>query len=176
MKTLNINKALKRLSNLRDSFRNTIETEFEPVAKDCLTCEVKGSCCTDAHFVNVHITRLEANAIGEALENLDPDVRKRVISRNRTAVSSLGKEAVSSGFSVKFSCPLFEPGVGCLVHSTAKPLPCINHACYERESDLPPSELLSEAEEKISRLNDRVFRKNWNWLPIPIWIERILKS
>ena len=174
MKTLNQNKGLVELANLRENFRNRIESDFEPAAKDCLTCDVKGSCCTDAHFVNVHISRLEAVAIGEAIAGLDQRLRMRVLTRNSESLAAMNRQSDSKTFEKSYSCPLFEKGIGCLVHQTAKPFPCINHACYENESDLPPSELLVAAEKKISRLNERVYRKNWNWLPIPEWIEKIV--
>ena len=39
-----------------------------------------------------------------------------------------------------------------LVHAEAKPLPCIHHACYENEKDLPPDELLAEHEGLVNRI------------------------
>jgi len=174
MKTVNQNKGLERLGEIRETFRKQIETDYEPAAKNCLTCEVQGSCCTDAHFVNVHISRLEAVAISRVIEDLDEELREKVIRRNEEAVGSLATDDGSIDFEKSYSCPLFEPGIGCLVHKTAKPLPCINHACYENESDLPPSEILTESELRITRLNDRVYRKGWNWLPIPQWLQRVL--
>ena len=66
--------------------------------------------------------------------------------------------------------------MGCVVHKRGKPAPCINHACYESESDLPPDRLLEEAEKEVSRLNDRVYGNAWNWLPIPVWLEKVLNK
>ena len=168
MKTLSQNKAVVKLSVLRESFRRTIESGYETEAKNCITCEVQGSCCEDAHFVNVHISRLEAVAIHQVIGAMDPDFRARVIDRNRKTLKSLRK-----GFSDTYSCPLFENGIGCLVHDVAKPLPCINHACYENPSDLPPDRVLDEAEQEVNRLNDAVYKSAWNWMPIPEWIKRM---
>ena len=69
-----------------------------------------------------------------------------------------------------YACPLFEKGVGCLVHNSAKPLPCIAHACYEREADLPPDELLTEREIKIAELNRKVYGRAEPPVPIPVAI------
>lgn len=168
MKTLDQNKAILELAKLRESFRNLIESEYESNAKDCLTCDVQGSCCTDAHFVNVHISRLEGVAMSRALEELGSSIQERVIERISAEAANLGRD-----FEATYSCPLFEPGIGCLVHNTAKPLPCINHACYENESQLPPASLLDSYETKMSRLNDRVYHDNWQWLPIPIRLSRV---
>ncbi len=173
MKLLGKNKSLNLLAELRNRFRSEIDTRYEFRAKDCLTCEVKGSCCTDAHFVNIHISRLEAEAIKEAISLLDAEQRSRIAARNEKALESLERSETDGSFSNTYSCPLFEKGIGCLVHKTAKPLPCINHACYERSEDLPPSELLSQGEESIGRLNDRVYKKSWNWMPIPVWLRKV---
>ncbi len=170
MKLLSKNKALILLDEVRESFRSRIESAYETRAKSCLTCEVKGSCCTDAHFVNVHISRLEAEAVRSAISLLDADQQDRIATRNEEALESLEQSGPESSFTGTYSCPLFEKGIGCLVHTTAKPLPCINHACYERAEDLPPAPLLEEAEKRINRLNDRVYKNAWNWLPIPEWL------
>ena len=169
MKTLNQNKGIQLLADVRESFRDEIESKYEPAAKNCQMCEVQGTCCTDTHFVNVHISRLEAVAIKEAINDLEPAVLDRVIARSEEAVEFLG-----SGFSDTYSCPLFEKGSGCLIHDTAKPFPCINHACYENADDLPPSVLLEISERVIGKLNDAVYRSNWNWMPIPVWLRRVL--
>ncbi|NNE65053.1 MAG: hypothetical protein HKN33_00685 [Pyrinomonadaceae bacterium] len=171
MKTLSEKKGIKSLGKLREKFRESIENGYETAAKDCLTCEVQGSCCTDAHFVNVHISRLEAAAMLDAFNDLPADLRGRISDRVDRSVEELG-----SSFSDTYACPLFEKGIGCLVHKTAKPLPCINHACYGNESDLPPSELLESTESEISSLNNRVYRNDWNWLPIPLWLKRIARE
>ena len=164
MKTLSEKRGIALLSMLRNKFRARIAHGYEFRAKDCESCEVQGSCCTDAHFVNVRISRLDAAAINKTLKDLPVGLREKVSARNREVMAQ-------SGNSERYACPLFEPGVGCLVHETAKPLPCINHACYERKEDLPPDEILNAAEERINRLNTAVYRKEWNWKPIPEWIK-----
>ena len=134
MKTLSEESGLRILEEFRESFRSAIEKGYEHSAKDCVTCDVQGECCTDAHFVNVRISRLDAVAIEKEIESLDKNLRARVLKR--VSVTRIAESGT-------YSCPLFEKGVGCLVHENAKPLPCINHACYERPEDLPPSSLTS---------------------------------
>ena len=168
MKTRSEKEGLNAVESLRNDFREIIESTYESKAKDCLTCEVQGICCTDEHFVNVQITRLDAEAIGESLLKMSSNTYEKVISRNKTALRSLQNNPEAT-----YSCPLFEPNIGCLVHETAKPFACINHACYESPDDLPPDELLETVESKLNKLNDRVYRSNWSWLPIPLWIERL---
>ena len=70
MKRPSEKQALARLQKVKDAYRETIAGGYEHRAKSCLTCETKGACCLDAHFVNVHITRLEAAAIRGVLDNL----------------------------------------------------------------------------------------------------------
>ena len=164
MKTRSEKRGIEALSEIREEFREKISRDYEFRAKDCESCEVQGSCCTDAHFVNVKISRLDAAAIRRALTDLPEELLERVVARNRSVLEGLDS-------SESYACPLFEPGFGCLVHETAKPLPCINHACYERKEDLPPDELLTKAEEKINRLNTAVYSRDWNWKPIPEWID-----
>ena len=60
MKTLSEKQALIKLRELKNDLRANIKQNYEHRAKDCGTCETKGACCLDAHFVNVHITKLEA--------------------------------------------------------------------------------------------------------------------
>ena len=62
--------ALEHLAEVRRQFADQIRNGFEHAAKDCQTCETKGACCLDAHFVNVRITRLEAVAIVREIERL----------------------------------------------------------------------------------------------------------
>lgn len=73
-----------------------------------------------------------------------------------------------------FACPLFERGVGCLVHEKAKPLACIAHACYEKQEDLPPESLLTEREGLIEKLNLRTYGSSKPWLPIPDALRKII--
>ena len=162
MKPLSETKALSNLSEIRNEFRSEIQRGYEHHAKPCSTCETPGACCLDAHFVNVRITRLEAAAIRNELNELPVDLQAKVHSRVA--------EPLNGPSSEKYSCPLFEKGIGCLVHNTAKPLPCIAHACYERKEDLPPDALLAERQAEIERLNRRVYGRT-TLLPIPLAIQ-----
>ena len=156
MKRLSESSAIERLADIREGFRREIATRFEHRAKPCATCEAPGSCCLDEHFVNVRISRLEAAAIRSAVSELSVEVRSQVVRR-------LERIEPDSEF---YACPLYQAGVGCLVHRTAKPLPCIAHACYERKEDLPPDELLSTREIEIDDLNQRVYGRSGPPMPI----------
>lgn len=175
MKMLLPKNALKRLKDLKQRFQKIIVENYENKAKNCLTCEVQGICCTDAHFVNVHITRLESVAIQKTLEKLPIEKQKEIYQRNLDTIEKYNLSATGDTFSQKFSCPLFEKGVGCLVHKEAKPIPCISHACYENKEDLPPDELQTEQERAVERLNTQIYGNAWNWLPLPVWLEKIKK-
>ena len=172
MKPLAVSKALKKLTVVREKFRGNIVRDHEPKAKDCLTCEVQGVCCTDEHFVNIRVTTIEGEAIGRAVEALPTTLRLNVFERTRKAVGKLREARMSGNDGAGYSCPLFEPGIGCLVHSAAKPLPCINHACYESPEDLPPDELLESAEREVALLNNRVYGFGWTLEEIPLWLDR----
>ncbi len=147
---------IERLAKIREGFRDEIAARFEHRAKACSSCETPGACCLDEHFVNVRVSRLEAAAINDAVRSLDADVRSAVFSR-------LEKIDAEAEF---YACPLYQTGVGCLVHDTAKPLPCIAHACYERREDLPPDGLLSVREIEIDDLNRRVYGRSRPMMPI----------
>ncbi len=168
MKLLSESEGLRRLTLIRENFRQQIRVGYEHRAKDCLKCEVQGSCCTDAHFVNVHVSRLEAVAIGKTLESLSDAKRDAVRDRVSNAISRYDLNSEGDTFSKTFACPLFEKVTGCLVHSTAKPLPCVSHACYENSADLPPDELLAGHEIQVDDLNRRVYGSSQKWLPIPL--------
>ena len=172
MKPLSETSALSKLESIRNKFRSLIRDEYEHRARSCTTCDTPGACCLDAHFVNVRITRLEATAIRNALESLEPERREEVYSRIDGAIEKYGLDQTSDTSSENYSCPLFEREIGCLVHNTAKPLPCIAHACYERIEDLPPDELLTERENEIERLNRRVYGRS-TLLPLPVAIKQI---
>jgi hypothetical protein len=173
MKFISESEGLKRLKNLKSAYQNLIQTEYEPKAKNCLTCKVQGVCCTDAHFVNVHITRLEAIAIRETLRELSEEKQRDVYRRVEETVEKYNLGHSDDTFTQTFACPLFEKNVGCLVHKTAKPVPCIQHACYENRKDLPPDELQTANESQIERLNSKTYGKNWSWLPLPVWLQKI---
>jgi hypothetical protein len=165
--------ALAQLQRVKSSYRSFIKLNYEHAATDCRTCPVRGVCCTDAHFVNVHITRLEAVAIRETLartSRLDDAARRAVYQRAREAVRHFNLSAAGETFNQTFSCPLYEPTVGCLVHQRAKPAPCIQHACYENWEDLPPMSLQTRAEHRIEQLNREIYGAAWAWLPVPLWL------
>lgn len=165
--------ALARLQRLKARYQTSIKLNYEHRAVDCGACPTAGVCCTDAHFVNVHITRLEAVAIRETLRRtprLDEAERRRVYARARAAVERYSLRASGDTFAQTYACPLFEPQVGCLVHRRAKPAPCIQHACYENWEDLPPASLQTRAEHRVEQLNTEAYGAAWAWLPTPLWL------
>lgn len=172
MKTLSQTNAIKKLKNLKAVYKIRISDGFEHRAKDCLTCETKGACCLDEHFVNVHITKLEAVLIKKTLEKFPIEKQNEIYKRIEKSIEKYDLKSVGDTFEKTFSCPLFEKEIGCLIHEI-KPVPCIQHACYERKEDLPPDELQTEMEEKIERLNEQTYKKFSNQLPLPVWISRI---
>lgn len=172
MKTLSEKQALANLRKLKTGYRNLIKSEFEHRAKSCLTCETKGACCLDEHFVNVHITRLEAVLISEELKKLPLEKQKKIYERISQTIEKYDLERFGDSFSKTFACPLFEKETGCLIHDV-KPVPCIQHACYENKADLPPDALQTETEAKIERLNQQTYGKSSSWLPLPIWLDSL---
>ena len=168
MKTLSETQALEKLHQRKTEFAASIRTRYEHRAKECSTCGTPGACCLDAHFVNVHITRLEATAIRRTLETLPEEKRAQVRDRIASAITTYGLSDGSDTFSQTYACPLFEKGTGCLVHRQGKPLPCIAHACYENKEDLPPDTLLAEQEGLVEKLNELTYLKRATWLPLPI--------
>lgn len=165
--------ALEKLKAQKAVYQENIRLSYEHRAKDCLTCEAQGICCTDAHFVNVQITRLEAKAIDDVLRGLGADKRNEVIER---AEATVEKYRLDINGDATYSCPLFEPGIGCLVHKEAKPIPCIQHACYENKEDLPPDALQFEQEELVQNLNTQTYGSKWTWVAIPVWLARLTKD
>jgi hypothetical protein len=165
---------LEQLKNIKNSYQTLIRENFEFNAKWCITCETKGVCCTDAHFVNVHITQLEAaSIIGKLTEIGKLD---KVLPRVSDAVTEYNLNENGDTFKQTFSCPLFEKNVGCLVHDDAKPIPCITHACYDREEDLPPQFLQDTITQKVEKLNTEVYGEKAKWLPLPLWLEKLTNS
>ncbi|MDI1242099.1 MAG: hypothetical protein PSX80_09285 [bacterium] len=156
MRLLSESRAIERLAEIRDEFRSDIRARFEHRAKPCSDCQTPGICCSDEHFVNVRVSRIEAAAIRKAVVRLADEVRSQVFDR-------LEKVDADAEF---YSCPIYQPGTGCLIHKTAKPLPCIAHACYERKEDLPPDELLATRELEIEDLNRRVYGRSQPMTPI----------
>ncbi|MFT3744265.1 MAG: hypothetical protein QM785_08215 [Pyrinomonadaceae bacterium] len=172
MKLLSEKQALAKLAILRQEFVRSIREGYEHKAASCLTCTTPGACCLDAHFVNVHISRLEAVAIRNKIDSLEDSKRTEVLERVENAITEYGLAAEGDTFAQKFACPLYEKGVGCLVHEEGKPAACTVHACYENAADLPPDQLQIAQEQKIDDLNARTYGRRDQWLPIPLAIRR----
>jgi len=170
MKLLSEKSALLKLRAIKDDFRAFIKQNYEHRAKDCETCETQGACCLDAHFVNVHITRLEAVLIRKEIAKFSDKKQNEIYKRISETIEKHDLTAEGDSFQKTFACPLFEKGTGCLIHAV-KPIPCIAHACYERKEDLPPDELQTEAEEKVERLDEQTYKKFPRWLPLPVYLE-----
>lgn len=162
---------IEKLSKIRSEFAAEIQVGYEHKAKPCSKCASPGICCRDAHFVNVRITRLEAAAIRSALESLGTERLDAVNARVDETITRY-RLTETDGEHKTYACPLFEARVGCLVHETAKPLPCIAHACYDDPADLPPDNLLAEREAAILNLNRRVYGRDIAALPLPLMIAR----
>ena len=165
---------MTQLAIARQSLRDAV-APYETNAKDCGTCETRGVCCTDIHFVNVRITTLESKAIASAIGALSDEKRTSVLKNISLAAETLRK-GESPDLEMRFySCPLFDDAVGCSVHEV-KPGTCIHHACYEQRRDLPPDHLLEEHEQEVADLNKRVYGKDSVPLPIPIALSLILEN
>jgi hypothetical protein len=173
MKRLTEAAALARLRREKSAYQSVIKLDYEHAARSCKACPTPGACCTDAHFVNVHVTRLEAIAMRETIERtprLDTAARRAVYERARETVARYNLSASGDTFAQTYSCPLYAPGVGCLVHARAKPAPCVQHACYDRWEDVPPAELQWRVESRVERLNEQAYGAAWAWLPLPVWL------
>ena len=173
MRRLTEAEGVARLKRDKAAFQTHVKLNFEHRAVDCRACPTPGVCCTDAHFVNVHITRLEAVAIRETLERtprLNDDERRAVYTRAREAVERYGLSSAGDTFTQTYACPLYVKGAGCLVHRRAKPAPCVQHACYEDWADVPPAGLQWREERRVERLNEEVYGAAWEWLPVPVWL------
>lgn len=168
--------ALAQLQRIKTAYQSFIKLNYEHRAEDCATCPTRGVCCTDAHFVNVHITRLEAVAMRETLERtprLNDRERREVYVRARQTVERYALSATRNTFAQTYSCPLYDAQHGCLVHRRAKPTPCIQHACYEDWQDLPPAQLEARTEHRVEKLNREVYGTAWAWLPTPLWLSLV---
>lgn len=163
-------KALGELEKLKNAYRNLIAANYEHRAASCQTCPTRGACCLDEHFVNVHITRLEAVAIAKTLASLNEEKQREIYNRAEKAVEKYDLNSDGDTFQKTFACPLFEKETGCLVHASGKPAPCISHACYENESDLPPDDLQEEIEFNIERLNRKTYGGASVLSPLPVWL------
>lgn len=176
MRKLSEAEALARLQRSKAAFQTNVKFNFEHRALDCRVCPTPGVCCTDAHFVNVHITRLEAVAIRETIARtprLTEDERRAVYTRARAAVERYDLGASGDTFAQTFACPLFVKDAGCLVHKRAKPAPCIQHACYDDWADVPPTSLEWREERRVEQLNAEVYGAAWEWLPLPVWLSLV---
>lgn len=171
MRLISETKAIVKLKQLRSEFRAEIN-DYERQARPCGECPTPGACCLDAHFVNVHISRLEAVEISRHIAELDTDTVAQINARIDQTISEYGLNEERNTWSATYPCPLYESGAGCLVHHTAKPAPCIAHACYERREDLPPDELLDRQEKRIDDLNAGVCGRREPPMPIPLALRR----
>lgn len=168
MKLISEQKALDRLGQIKSDYKRRISAGFEHNAKSCLTCETQGACCLDAHFVNVHISRLEAVAIGRVLDKLPAEQEREVRARIDGAIERYGLTTDGDTYRQTYACPLFEKGTGCLVHEVGKPVPCITHACYENLADLPPDEMQAAEEARIDALNRQTYGRPRPLMSIPL--------
>ncbi len=176
MKTLTETRALQDLGKLKKDFQSFIAENYERNAQSCAVCPTKGACCLDAHFVNVHISKLEAVAVRKTLSNLAEEKQREIYQRAAETVEKYDLKTSGDSFAKTYACPLFEKSVGCLVHENGKPTACISHACYENEADLPPEMFQEAIENKIERLNRRVYGKGWDYLPLPVWLDLLGNS
>ncbi|MEO6656481.1 MAG: hypothetical protein ABIO36_10405 [Pyrinomonadaceae bacterium] len=167
-KPLSIQKALIRLKKIKADFRQQIFAGYEHRAKSCSTCETPGACCLDAHFVNVHISRIEAVNIRQTLSQMPEERQNKIYSRIDATIERYNLITNGDTYSQTYACPLFEKGIGCLIHQDGKPVPCITHACYENASDLPPDELQIKQEKLIDSLDKKTYGNSRPWLPIPL--------
>jgi hypothetical protein len=171
MKLIAKKKAIARLRSDLAALADEVRTGYEHAAKDCAECDVKGSCCADAHFVNVRITPLEAAAIRGFIDRLSPEMRERFDRKIADTVSRYGLDRESPSASA-YPCPLLDDDNRCIVHGVAKPVPCILHACYDRKEDMPPDDLQAAMETSIARFNLLTYGKPPVVRPLPVAIMR----
>jgi len=176
MKILSEKRALERLRDIQTGFAMEIRRRYERRAKSCSTCETPRACCLDAHFVNIRVSRLEARLIEKALQKLPESKQRQIYERIEETIKKYQLSAAGNATERTYACPLYEKGAGCLVHNEGKPLPCINHACYEREEDLPPDHLLDEQEMRVNELNLKTYGRDTAWLPLPVAISKGIRK
>src|SRR6186713_531803 len=110
MRLLSETKALEKLTRLQAEFEEKVRLKYEHKAKPCAVCETPGACCLDEHFVNVHISRLEAVAIRHKLDDLGAEKTRAVYERIDRAIERYQINPEGDTFERKFACPLFEKG------------------------------------------------------------------
>lgn len=164
MRFLTEKNALLKLEKLSRDHTEVVRREFEFKAKQCAVCKTPGVCCVDEHFVNVQISKLEALHINNEINKLPLLMRATVKERINNAAEQLRSDPDHE----TFSCPLYQTNVGCLVHNAVKPVPCVQHACYDDQKDLPPDELQFEQEIKIAKLNKMTYGREITSLPLPL--------
>ena len=170
--------ALSELIRIKAAYQRFIRDNFETSAQNCQTCPTFGVCCTDAQFVNVHITPLEAVAIKNALEQkLTEKEKQKLFSKIAETIEKYDLNQKGDTFEQTFACPLFTTQNGCLVHeSGTKPTACIQHACYQQQEDLPPQCLQDYTEKRIEKLNYEAYGHDWRWLPLPLQLAAIISG
>jgi hypothetical protein len=176
MKRLPEKKAFDQLRMMQRRYAEQIRGEYEHRALPCSTCATPGACCLDAHFVNVHVSKLEARLIRSVIDGFDGKLRQKVMERTTAVIEMYKLSPEGDTYSRTFACPLFEKGVGCLVHETGKPVACTTHACYENAEDLPPNELQFAQEQLIDDLNSRTYGRPNPWLPLPLAIRKVMST
>lgn len=172
-------KALVQLRRAKQGFSDYIAKNYAAKAKDCRTCST--ICCQDSDFVNINITRLEALAIWQTLKNSSRVSKEKfieILERTRQTVHKYKLSAIGDTFSQTYSCPLFEPNIGCLVHWKAKPAPCIQHGCYDDWRDLPDTKEFARVEKRVEQLTDRVYgdQEQLSYATIPVWLIKIAEE
>jgi hypothetical protein len=176
MKKVEQPQALIQLRRTKQSFSKYIARNYASKAVDCAKCNT--ICCIDHDFVNVNITRLEAEAIWRTLKNsprISNELFEAIKARAAEAVKKYKLSPFGDTFSQTYACPLFEIGIGCTVHWKAKPAPCIQHGCYENWQDLPDTKEFARVEKRVEHLNKLLYGNSseWDYATIPVWLCQI---
>ncbi len=169
--------ALVRLRRMKQAFSRYIGKNFGHLAADCAVCPTP--CCADAQFVNINITQIEAEAMIETLRESPrhgEDKLREVVARAEAAIAHFGLTETGDTFEKTYACPLYERGVGCLVHWKAKPAPCIQHGCYEHWEDLPETGTMHRIEAQVEQLDEAVHERPARWMTIPVWLTKVMKD
>src|SRR5689334_7079057 len=107
MRFLSKQKAIERLKRIKTDFIGHIARRYEHRAKSCATCQTPGACCLDEHFVNVHISRLEALAIIEKIELFSKERQNEITGRIERSITKYSLTPDGDTFAQTFACPLF---------------------------------------------------------------------